>query len=54
MRRPKKKSFGKSFDDAARLSGGYVKQSIPSHDQERDRMISEVLSSRKNKGKVRS
>ncbi len=56
MRRPHIKPYGKSLDDVARLSGGYVKQSLPSQDSERDRMFSETLSSRKNKliPKVRS
>lgn len=35
-----------SLDDAARISGGYVKQSIPTHDPERDRLISEALNKR--------
>lgn len=39
----------RSLDDAARLSDGYVKQSLPTPDLERDRLISEAIAKRKNK-----
>ncbi|MBD3921549.1 hypothetical protein H8B09_22465 [Paenibacillus sp. PR3] len=43
----KKDNLMKSLDDVARLAGGYVKQSLPVDNPERDRLISEALSKRK-------
>ncbi|PWV97336.1 hypothetical protein DFQ01_12267 [Paenibacillus cellulosilyticus] len=43
----KKSNLVKSLDDVSRLAGGYVKQSLPVENSDRDRVISEALSKRK-------
>lgn len=39
----------KSLDEIARLTGGYVKQSLPSDEPDRDQMITEAIAKRKGK-----